>query len=297
MIVILNCSAGSARSDNSVITRVDAALQKQGVHADIWCAASGQEIEDLAERAVQSDEETIVAGGGDGSISAVAGKLVGTSKKLGVLPLGTLNHFAKDIKMPLDLDLAARAIVIGEEKRVDVGEINGRFFLNNSSIGLYPRIVRHREAQQERLGRGKWPAFGWAVLSVLKIYPTLRLKLVANDREMIVKTPFLFVGNNSYRMDILRIGAREQLDEGVLSVYYVRGTGRLGLFALMLRSFAGRVEQAKNFETLAVSELRVLTPEKSAAVSTDGEVSRFLSPLVYKIHPKALRVIVPPEKS
>ena len=297
MTVILNCSSGTAKGDTSLRSRVDAALQKQGVRADIWCAESGKELTELAERAVRSDDETIVAGGGDGSISAVASRLVDTPKRLGVLPLGTLNHFAKDLRMPLDLELAARAIVVGREMRVDVGEINGRTFLNNSSIGLYPHIVQHREAQQERLGRGKWPAFAWAVLSALNIYPTMRLKLWANDHETTVRTPFLFVGNNAYRMDILCIGAREHLDEGILSVYYVRRTGRLGLIGLMLRSFAGRVEQAKNFETLAVRELRVQTPEKSVQVSADGEVSCFSSPLVYKIHPKALRVIVPPDKT
>lgn len=110
----------------------------------ISLAQSGEEIIGLARRAVDDGCEPIIAGGGDGTINAVASTLVGTDRTLGVLPLGTLNHFAKDLSIPLDLEEAARVCVAGHTARVDVGEVNNRIFLNNSSLGLYPSIVRHR---------------------------------------------------------------------------------------------------------------------------------------------------------
>ncbi len=175
VIVILNRHAGSAAESAAV----EAALREAGAEPEIQLAGSGGELCALAKQAAASAHETIVAGGGDGTINAVASVLVGTAKRLGVLPLGTLNHFAKDLGIPLALPLAAQTAAQGRETAVDVGEVNGRIFLNNSSLGLYPRIVRDRERQQERLGRGKWPAFAWALLSALHVCPRLRLCLPA----------------------------------------------------------------------------------------------------------------------
>jgi diacylglycerol kinase family enzyme len=293
VIIILNSSAGGASEDEKIDRAIQAALAPHGVEAKIWRASCGAELRTLATRAAASDSATVAAGGGDGTISTVAGALVGSSKRLGVLPLGTLNHFAKDLRMPLDLAAAAATLATGHETRVDVGEVNGHYFLNNSSIGLYPRIVRHREEQRERLGRGKWPAFAWALLSALHVCPVLRLRLRIDGSTREVRTPFLFIGNNSYRMDLLRIGSRERLDAGRLSVYYARGAGTWGVAGLAMRSVFGRLEQARNFEALLVEELQVEPRHRSIDVSSDGEVLRLPSPLSYRIHPRALRVLVP----
>ncbi len=291
--MILNRSAGGVSEDEKLERALRASLGAHGSEAAIWWAESGEALRALAKRAAASDDATVAAGGGDGTISTVAGALIGTAKRLGVLPLGTLNHFAKDLGIPLDPAAAAATLSTGREAFVDVGEVNGHYFVNNSSIGLYPRIVRHREEQRHRLGRGKWPAFAWALLSALHLCPVLRLRLRIDGREHQVRTPFLFIGNNRYCMDLLRIGSRERLDAGRLSVYYARGAGRLGLTGLALRSLVGRLEQAGNFESLLVEELEVQPRRRALDVSTDGEVLRLQSPLTYRIHPRALRVIVP----
>ena len=101
----------------------------------------------LAERG----DELLIVGGGDGTISAAASALVGTETRLGILPLGTLNHFARDLGIPTDLDEAAKLIAAGAERRVDVAEMNGRIFINNSAIGLYPLMVVDRDVQRKRL--------------------------------------------------------------------------------------------------------------------------------------------------
>jgi len=114
--------------------------------------------------------------------------------------------------------LAAQTIVEGYAINVDVGEVNRRIFLNNSSLGLYPTIVREREKQQ-RLGAGKWPAFVWAAVAALRRYPFLDVRLSADGKEFSRRTPFVFVGNNEYLMERLTIGMRECLDKGQLSLY------------------------------------------------------------------------------
>ena len=203
--------------------------------------------------------KTIVAGGGDGTLNAVASALTGTDVAFGILPLGTLNHFAKDLGIPLDLDEAIAIIAQGHSIRVDTGEINGRIFLNNSSLGLYPETVRRRERQQRQLGRGKWLAFFWAAVAALRRYPFLDLTIYVDQQAHQRRTPFVFIGNNRYLMEGFNIGVRERLDGGTLSLYVVQRTGRLGLLALALRALFGRLRQARDFDMLCAQKIDIGT--------------------------------------
>jgi diacylglycerol kinase family enzyme len=235
----------------------------------------------------------VVAGGGDGTINTVASILVGSNIALGVLPLGTLNHFAKDLNIPLELEAATHNIIAGHAIQIDVGEVNGRIFLNNSSLGLYPTMVIHREKQQERLGRRKWPAFVWATLTMLRRYPFMNVRLSTNDQELIRRTPFVFIGNNEYLMDGFNIGVRGCLDAGQLSLYVPHRTGRLGLLRLALRALFGRLREAKDFDALCTKSISIETHRKRLHVAIDGEVTLMDTPLHYRVRPGALRVIVP----
>ena len=233
-----------------------------------------------------------MAGGGDGTINAVARHLLGTDKILGVLPLGTLNHFAKTLNISIDLEEAAQTVVSGVPTNVDVGEVNGRIFLNNSSLGLYPSIVRERKKKQ-RLGSGKWPAFAWAAITAFRRYPFLHVRLEAGGKKHDLKTPFVFVGNNEYLMERLDIGARARLDQGVLSLYVTNRTGRWGLIRLALRALLGRLREEKDFLALLTEDIKIATRHKRLRVALDGEVEVLHGSLHYRSRPGVLRVMTP----
>ena len=292
--VIINASSGADDKEQARHRLVEI-FKSEGIEAHISLARGGADINNLAQRAVSgtANAQTIVAGGGDGTINAVASKLINTNLTLGVLPLGTLNHFAKDLNIPLELEAAARNIIANHTTRVDVGEVNGQVFLNNSSLGLYPSIVRQREKQQQRSGRGKWLAFFWATVGVLRRYPFLDVRLSADGEEIFRRTPFVFIGNNEYEMDSFSIGGRKCLDAGNLSIYVLHRTGRMGLVRLALRSLFGKLRQAKDFETFCTDEITIETRRKKLLVAFDGEVKQMETPLHYRIRPNALRVIVP----
>jgi diacylglycerol kinase family enzyme len=264
-----------------------------GAEARILAARNGAELLTLARRAARGRPPIIVAGGGDGTVSAVASVLAGTDIALGILPLGTLNHFAKDLRIPLDLGQAARAIVAGHCVEVDVGEVNGRVFVNNSSIGLYPAIVHQREKQRRRLGRGKWHALFWAALSVLRHAALLELRLRLENVEEQRRTPFIFIGNNQYIREGFNIGRRARLDSGLLSLYLTRRHDRRALLGLAIRALVGLLHQAKDFEAHTAQSIRIETRHKQVPVATDGEVTVLDTPLDYRIRPRALKVIVP----
>ena len=267
---------------------------ENGTPARFLLAASGAEIPELTRRAVKENSQIIVAGGGDGTVNAVANELMGTSITLGVIPLGTLNHFAKDLHIPLDLEGAARNLITGRAISVDVGEVNGRIFLNNSSLGIYPRIVlREREEQQKKKGRNRWVALAEASLSILEHYSLLRVRLCLDGKELSRKTPFVFIGNNKYEMKGLHIGERRRLDAGELYLFVANRAGRVELVRLAFLALFGRLDEASGFDALITKQFSIETRRPRTNVSTDGEVNQMSTPLNYLTHPAALRVIVP----
>jgi len=297
--VIINCAAGGGPGAEAG-RAVEEAFASCGARARVRLAREGAELAELARAAVSNGARAVVAGGGDGTVSAVASALVGTDKALGVLPLGTLNHFARDLRIPLGVSEAARNVCEGRAVLVDVGEVKGggdeeaRVFVNNSGLGLYPHIVRRREKLQARESSGKWTAFARAALAILRRYPFLNVRLSADGRAIARRTPFVFVGNNEYEVEGARIGERDRLDAGRLSLYVAHHTGRLGLLRLALRALFGRLRQAGEFDALSAEEIWVETRRpRRLYVAADGEVAVMTTPLHYRVRPKALRVIVP----
>jgi len=151
MLVIVNADARSAaRNPAEIHSKVAALFRAKGAHPRI-VIAKGKDVGAITRRAVEENQETIVAGGGDGTVSAVAAEIAGTGITLGVLPLGTRNHFARDLRIPLHVESATRIVLDHHAVMVDVAEVNGRVFVNNSGLGIYPHLVVLRQAEEHEL--------------------------------------------------------------------------------------------------------------------------------------------------
>ena len=290
--VILNCRAGAGHSDPEV-DKLRQAFEQAGLEARVVTCQHGEGLQDAVRKALEDKPQVIAAAGGDGTISAVANTLRGSGTALGVLPSGTLNHFARDLGIPLDAVEAARVIAGGRRIAVDMGEVNGRGFINNASLGLYPGMVQERDRQQRRLRRSKRHAMLWATLAVLQRPPLLDLHLDLGGEVHDCRAPFVFIGNNAYHMEGFDIGTRERLDAGVLDVYTTRRRHTGGLLLLALRAMLGRLRQADDFIDTTARTLRVVSRRPSLLVATDGEVTRMQTPLEFRILPRALEVMAP----
>lgn len=291
--VLLNRAGGTLAADPKLADKARDALAAAGLDVEVELLSGGDcavRCRAIAERG----DPLVIVGGGDGTISAAAAALAGTETMLGVLPLGTLNHFARDLGLPADLDEAAKLIAAAKDRRVDIGEMNDRVFINNSAIGLYPLMVVDRDLQRKKLGRSKRLAMMVASLRALVRFNHHRLTLTVNEeRTGRVDTPLLFVGNNGYRIDIGAPGTRERLDGGELYVLVMRKKTRRGLLAASLRALFGRSRHDDMVQLEGVERLRVASHHSQLAVSLDGEVVRGEPPLEYRIRKKALRVIAP----
>ena len=290
--VLINATAGQGCPDDWPAD-IEKKFGERGVETKVTLARGGDELLAAAKQAVQAGASMIVAGGGDGTVSAVASCVAGTGAQLGVLPMGTLNHFAKDLGIPLELDGAIDVIAHGRALAVDMGEVNGRLFINNSSLGLYPDIVLDRERQRQRLGRGKWAALLAASVHAARRYPVLTLHLEVDGKPLERRSAFVFIGNNEYRMEGFEIGERHGLAGGELSLYVTQRTGRFGLLRLALRALVGRLRQASDFDVVAAKAVVVHTAHRRLRVAADGEVTMMQTPLHYRIRPGVLRVAVP----
>jgi diacylglycerol kinase family enzyme len=290
--VILNPGSGTEADQEARRTRIVEQFGTHGRSATIFEATAQSPIDAQARAAVEAGCQLAVAAGGDGTVNAVAAAVVGRELPLAVLPTGTLNHFAKDLGIPLDLDDAIRIACQGAARAVDVGEVNGHVFLNNSSIGVYPRIVELRNRYGGR-GAAKWIAALWATLAVLRRRPFLGVRITADDEVVVRRTPFVFIGNNEYRMVGLHAASRESLSDGLLALYVMRGSHRSGILGLGWRVLWRGVERVDELELLRVTEAEVETRRQRLQVSVDGEVIVLESPLRYRIRPAALRVLAP----
>jgi len=287
--VLLNPAAAGAGTLKEDVAEL---FRAAGSDALIVELGRGQDPAEAA-RAAGARASIVVAAGGDGTVSRVANGLIGTRAVLGVLPLGTLNHFAKDLRIPLDLEKAVATIASGRVGSIDVGRVNDRVFLNNSSIGIYPSIIDARE-ELRRQGHRKWAAFALATFRVLRRHRGVLVRIEAGGRQSARRTPFVFVGNNEYEVDGIRLGGRARLDGGRLFAYLTPRVRARELPMLLARALLGRVRQSGAFEIVSATELWIDTPRaRRVRIALDGEITTMITPLHYRTCPAVLKVLLP----
>jgi diacylglycerol kinase family enzyme len=298
VVALMNAGAGafSQALADDVQTALSAAFAQHGVAAGIKFV-EGDDLHAAAEAALKQAKrgeiDAIVVGGGDGSLRTVASLLADTHVPLGVLPLGTLNHFAKDLGIPLKVEDAAAAIARGHTRVVDLAEVNGETFINNSSIGIYPYMVIDRERRRAGHKLAKWMAMVPAFFRMLRHFPRRRLRISAEGFARPYRTPCLFVGNNEYRMELFTFGRRRHLDTGELWFYVVKPRSPFEFFLMVRRLCFGHMDQARDLDTFELKEAEISAKTSRLPVALDGEVRIMHTPLRYRSRPRALRVIVP----
>ena len=290
--VLLNASAGGPTGADRC-AEVEAAFRAHGVEVDIL-ATSGERIARTVRRLLRTGVDVVVAGGGDGTINAVAHELVGTRTSLGILPLGTLNHFAKDAGLPMGLEASVAVICrAGEPACLDVGRVNGHTFLNNASLGLYPDQVRLRHKLKRRLGKAA--AAFVAGLAALRRLRSVRLRVELPDEELVRRCPMAMVGNNVYGIEEGVPTVRGRLDAGLLGLHLYSESRRWGLVLGALRVWLGLPGAVKGLESRSAAALTIHVRRRRVHVAIDGEPHRLRSPLRFESCPGALRVLLAPE--
>lgn len=256
-------------------------------------------LEDICREAVDEGFGTVVAAGGDGTIAGVASCLVGTGRKMGVLPLGTFNFFARSLGIPEEIEAALSVLDEGEAKAVTVGDVNDRLFLNNASIGLYPHILRRREAIYRRWGRSRLAAYWSVVRTVLGFRGSRRFRVTVDGAERRVKTPLVFVSISAFQLEAYGLEGAEKAREGDLVVFVAPDCGRFGLLRFAALLLLRGMRRGQDFELFHGREIEitpVVRPDLKRLIARDGEKERLAPPFRFRARPDALGVIVPQDE-
>jgi diacylglycerol kinase family enzyme len=289
-VLLLNRACGTQGRGAVRRARAVAAVQRLDRHARVLHCAP-EELTACAREQVERGAALVAVYGGDGSLGTVAGALAGTDTALGVIPGGTLNHFAHDLGVPLEPERAVAVAFGGRERRVDVGSVNEQVFVNGCSLGIYPTMVASRRAPEGPLAW--WLALGRGLERAWRGFALESLWLSIDDgEERPCRTPLLFVGNNRHAFTRSHAGRRARLDEGVLSVALVRADSRRALLAQIARTWLFGPAWAPGLELFAAHTLRVRTAASGLRAALDGEVTTLEPPLRFRLRPAALRVRV-----
>ncbi len=287
--MFFNPSSG-VKTPAAELSALEEAARNEGlevvrVSRDLDCQA-------LIRQRMRDGTRLFVAAGGDGTINMVIQELVNTDAILGVIPAGTYNHFARDLGLPLNWREALDVVMSGAIVPIDTARINGRFFVNNVSMGLYPRFVASREEKGRDYPR--WKARLYAAFGTLWKYPHVAVTLESEHHHEVVRTHVLMISNNSYDLSRLGIEApRTVLHEGRLSVYWLQHMPRLALTSFVAHYLAGRVHDSPGFRSFRTSRVKVQSSKHHLHLGIDGEVVTMETPFVITAVPQSLSVKVP----
>lgn len=292
--VVINARAGGLLGRENAAGEVAAHLSAAGLDPVVIPEDPGADLLTRLDRAIAAGADAVIIGGGDGSIAAAAQRLAGTETALGILPCGTMNLMAKDLRIPLELEAAAETLARGMVRAIDVAEVNGHVFLCNSVIGLPAALGRHRERHRGARGPAAWLRIGLAAMRGFWRYPPLRLHIAAGQappRTMRLRA--LAVANNAYAEGPGLLFTRERLDRGELVLYLAHRFGAWWAVRKLLGMALGAWRGGTDLDERRMARVTIGSSRRVLRVMNDGEGLLLAPPLRYAIRPRALKVIVP----
>lgn len=297
LFIVMNAGSGDkdAAKREAAVREV---LNRAGRPHHIWRVTDSRELPQLARHAVdlaKRQNGIVVAAGGDGTINAVAQAVLAGGCRFGVLPQGTFNYFSRSHGIPPDPAQAAEILLHGVVRPVQAGLVNGRFFLVNASVGLYPKLLENREIDKQKFGRTRLVALFSALMTLLRRQRQLALSLEEGGEREVMRISTLVVENNPLQLEEVGLPEADAVQQGELAAIVVRARGIPQMLSLLARAALGRLAEADTVSDFSFTSLTVRTPHpKPIKVATDGEINWLVPPLVFRVAPHPLLLVVPP---
>ena len=294
-LAVLNRDGGTLRTTDldALSARMRAKLEAAGHSLEVEVVAGRHVVDALAKAASSRTADVILAGGGDGTISAAAGCLKDTHKALAVLPAGTMNLFARSLGIPLTLDAAIDAFAAGKITAVDVATANDRPFIHQFSIGMHAKMVRLRERMEFGSRLGKIRASLRATWNTIHNPPTMKVEMRIGEAEVLARTAGIGITNNLFGEGHLPYA--DHPDGGTLGIYVTVARQRTELIKFLFNMVLGKWRNNDQVEIHQAERvvLNILAPKRRQRCVIDGELQRLDRQTTVVIHPKSLQVLVP----
>lgn len=292
---VLNQDGGALRSIDlpAFIDRMRQTLEAAGHCIDIEIAAGKDIVATLERIASRHSVDIVLAGGGDGTISAAAARLMGRKKALAILPAGTMNLFARGLGIPLTLDAAIKSFADGEVIAVDLATANGQPFVHQFSIGMHAKMVQLRQAMEFGSRLGKMRASIKAAWAAINNPSAMKVTLIIGDAEIVTRTTGIGITNNLFGEGHLPYA--DNPAGGVLGIYVTVARRRGELVRLLFDMARGKWRDSEHVEIHQTDRvvLKVHSAARKLRAVMDGELIRLDRETTIEIHPGALNVLVP----
>jgi diacylglycerol kinase family enzyme len=289
--VIANRASGRKRAD--LRAEIEAAAARHPGRVALRLVSRRQDPGEVAAAAAAEGFETLVAAGGDGTISAVAGAAHDAGCRLGVIPTGTFNFFARGLGLPMEVGPALDLIASGATREIEVGDVDGKLFLNNASLGLYPAILAEREGIYRRWGRSRLAAHWSVLMTMMQFHRPMSLRVEIDGREVARRTPLAFVARSAHQLEVMGLEGADDVRDGRFALFLAPEAGRWGLLLFAIRLAWQSMERGRDFEYHTGRRIVIETRAKHRLVARDGERDRMPSPFVFRMRERPLRVAAP----
>lgn len=303
LFIVMNARSG-ARDFEECRRAIAQVFERAGQPHEFLLIHHPKEIVGVAERAAELGKTrngVVIASGGDGTINAVAQRVLPTLRPFGILPKGTFNYFARANNIPLDLEAAAQQLLDGVVTPVQVGALNDRIFLVNASLGLHPQMLQDREQYTKRYGRHRFIAMAAGLRTLLRERGQLTIQVEHDQEVENVRTPSLFVSNNALQLAQVGLPEAEAVERWRLAAILMKSVSSLELFGLALRGALGRLGEADKVRSFEFKRMTVAPRSfyngQRMLVATDGERMWMRPPLRFSLTPQPLMLIKPAERS
>lgn len=284
---------GSGKEDDKVVQTITEGLQPYVADFALRQTDDGSQLLDMARQAVDDGFDIVVAAGGDGTQSAVAGALAGSNAMMGVLPGGTFNYFARDLGVGETMEDAIETLRNGVAKQVDVGQIENLIFLNNVSLGVYPHILKTRESVYRRWGRSRIAAYWSVVIALRRLRHPMNLTARVDGESKSYSTALAFVARSAYQLESFGLEGADAIRDGNFAVLIAKARKPIPLLRSALRLTVGLSAKDSDFDLIITDEINIETYKSQQLIAHDGEKTRLASPFHLKVWHDALTVLVP----
>ena len=291
--LILNRNAGTLRGldpDQAAAELVEI-FRAHGHEATAEALDGKSAIAAIEKECREGDSEVLVVGGGDGSISCAAAAAAKAGKTLGILPLGTMNLFSRSLGIPLEMKAAAEALAAGQKVAVDIGEVNGRYFVHHVTLGLHARMILVRKGLHYRSRLGKIGVSIRAWWMAVRDPPSLDARIRADVKELQRRTAAILVTNNPLGEG--HIPYADDPRQGMFGLYVANSPRWHHLLNMALRMLFGSFSGNPLLDNWVAKEVDIALTTPTVSASVDGEIVQLETPLRCRLHRGALSVLKP----
>lgn len=289
--VLFNPSSGKKKDDPVAEALLE--RMRNDNRIDLRMIDNPAHLDMMVSQAVDDGFSIVVAAGGDGTIAGVTSGLLDSDVVLGVLPMGTFNFVARGLGIPEDPDAALDVLFDGTPAPLTLGDVNGKIFLNNASLGAYATVLDVREGVYKRWGRSRIAAYWSVIKAMLTLYRNLTMTITVDGKTQTVRAPMAFIASSAYQLEQYEFEGADDVRNGKLALILAPHSNRLQLLWKSVKILFGGIHRGDDYILHAGEEITIDTKRGRTLIARDGENERMSGPYRFHVRRDAIRVMVP----